>query len=128
MSQVKGRQVPHRGSAPWSVCSGGVFSGKGLCQKTVIEKACGVSPIDPSSLRGQMPHPKSQSTSLPSRQFVTPSVFENRLTSRSRLVRSDDHLANAMGLLDLETGDHILVSLSEWLMYNERHREATVSA
>ncbi len=75
-----------------------------------------------------MPHPKSQSTPLPSRQFVTPSVFENRLTSRARLVRSDDHLANAIGLLDLETGDHFLVSLSEWLKYNERHREATVSA
>ena len=104
------------------------FCGKGLCRETVIDEACGVSPIDSSSLRGQMPHRKSQSTPLPSRQFVTPSVFENQLTSRSRLVRSDDHLVNAIGLLDLETGDHILVSLPEWLKYNERHREATVSA
>lgn len=108
--------------------SDGVFYGKGLCRKTVIDEACGVSPIDPSSLRGKMPHPKSQSTPLPSRQFVTPSVFENQLTSRSRLVRSDDHPANAIGLLDLETGDHILVSLPEWLKYNERHREAMASA
>lgn len=75
-----------------------------------------------------MPHPKSQTTPLPSRQFVTPSVFENQLTSRSRLIRSDDHQANAIGLLDLETGDHILVSLPDWLKYNERHCEATVSA
>ena len=75
-----------------------------------------------------MPHRKSQSTPLPSRQFVTPSVFESRLTSRDRLVRSDDHQANAIGLLDLETGDHILVSHPDWLKYNERHREAAVPA
>jgi hypothetical protein len=75
-----------------------------------------------------MPHPKSQTTPLPSRQFVTPSVFESRLTSRSRLVRSDDHQANAIGLLDLETGDHILVSHPDWLKYTERHRDETVPA
>ena len=75
-----------------------------------------------------MPHRKSLATPLPSRQFVTPSVFESRLMSRSRLVRSDDHSANAIGLLDLETGDHILVSHSDWLKYNERHREESVPA
>ena len=75
-----------------------------------------------------MPHRKSQTTPLPSRQFVSPSVFENRLTSRDRLVRSDDHKANAIGLLDLETGDHILVSRPDWLKYNERHREETIPA
>ena len=75
-----------------------------------------------------MPHLKSKNTPLPSRQFVTPSVFEHRLTSRSRLVRADDHGGNAIGLLDQETGEHILVSLSEWLKYNESLRVAVAHA
>lgn len=90
--------------------------------------AYGVSRIDSSNQRGKMPHRKSLTTPLPSRQFVTPTVFEHRLTSRSRLVRSDDHSVNAIGLLDLETGDHILVSRSEWLKYNETPRETAVPA
>ena len=75
-----------------------------------------------------MLHRKSQTTPLPSRQFVTPSVFENRLTSRSRLIRADDHAANAIGLLDQETGEHILVNRSEWLKHNEGPRETAVPA
>gem|GEM_PF-2831376 len=78
--------------------------------------------------RGTMLHRKSQTTSLPSRQFVTPTVFEHRLTSRSRLVRADDHAANAIGLLDQETGEHILVNRSEWLKHNESPRETAVPA
>ena len=108
--------------------SGCVLIGRGLCRKTVIDAACGVGPIDPSSQRGKMSFRTVQLSPPRSRRFVTPSVFESRLTSRSRLVRSDDHQVNALGLLDLETGDHILVSHPDWLKYNERHREATVPA
>ena len=75
-----------------------------------------------------MPHLKSKNTPLPSRQFVTPSVFEHRLTSRSRLVRADDHQANAVGLLDQETGEHILVPRSEWMKYNEAAPPAAATA
>ncbi len=77
-----------------------------------------------NTLRGTMPHPKSKITPLPSRQFVTPSVFASRLTSRSHLVRQDDHEVDAVGLLDLETGDHLLVHRPEWVKYNEAPREA----
>jgi hypothetical protein len=89
---------------------------------TVFERACGVSRIELSHQCGKMLHGKSHTTILPSRQFVTPSVFECRLTSRSRLVRADDHRANAIGLLDLETGDHILVNYGDWLKHNESPR------
>ena len=75
-----------------------------------------------------MLHRKSQTTPLPSRQFVTPSVFETRLVSRSRLVRADDREADAIGLLDQETGEHILVDRVEWLKHTEISRDSAVSA
>ncbi len=77
-----------------------------------------------NTTRGTMPHQKSKITPLPSRQFVTPSVFASRLTSRSQLIRKDDHEVDAVGLLDLETGDHLLVSRPDWVKYNEAPREA----
>lgn len=77
-----------------------------------------------NTLRGTMPHPKSKHTPLPSRQFVTPSFFASRLTSRNRMIRQDDYDVDAVGLLDLETGDHLLVPRVEWLKFNEGPREA----
>lgn len=75
-----------------------------------------------------MLHRKSQTTPLPSRQFVTPSVFETRLISRARLIRADDREADAIGLLDQETGEHILVDRVEWLKHTEICRDSAVSA
>lgn len=74
-----------------------------------------------------MLHRKSQTTPLPSRQFVTPSVFEHCLISRSRLTRLDDREADAIGLYDEDTGEHFLVSLQDWLKHN-RERHESVSA
>lgn len=58
--------------------------------------------------------------------YVAPSDFENKLISRSRLIRADDRLADAMGLLDLETGDHILVHRADWLKYSESTRKVVI--
>lgn len=59
-------------------------------------------------------------------QFVEPADFVNRLTSRNRLIRSDEPEAEAYGLLDQDTGFRILV-LSEKLMnYMARNDRASL--
>ena len=40
------------------------------------------------------------------------------------MIRQDDYDVDALGLLDLETGDHLLVPRFEWVKYNEASREA----
>ncbi len=61
-----------------------------------------------------------------SRHYVAPCDFEIRLTSRSRLVRADDREEDAIGLLDVETGDHFLVRRAEWLKYNAGPRQILI--
>ena len=54
-------------------------------------------------------------------QFVEPSVYIDRLTSRHRLWRADDPVANVFGLLDPETGLKILVQGEKLNKYRIRY-------